>query len=191
MGEKIRAFVAIHLPESVLHAIGKAQDRLRRCGFDIRWVRKEGIHLTLKFLGDIERDTVNRVRAAMEESAKGCSAFNLQGQGLGVFPNARRPRVVWVGIAGEVAALFALQGRLESELEAIGFARDKRRFRGHLTLGRVKGRLDTHRFMKAMEELGPFETGSFCVESVALFQSTLRPQGAVYSKLAKVRLGDV
>jgi 2'-5' RNA ligase len=188
MGEKIRAFIAICLPESTLHAIAKVQDQLRKSGFSIRWVRKEGMHLTLKFLGDIDKGNIEGIRSAMEESAKGILGFALQAKGLGVFPHMNRPRVVWIGLSGDVGVLSALHGQLESHLEAQGFPKEKRRFTGHLTLGRAKGGLDNDKLRKALEKLDAFETALFPVQSVILYQSMLRPQGAVYTKLAEVHL---
>ncbi|NVM20916.1 MAG: RNA 2',3'-cyclic phosphodiesterase [Desulfobacterales bacterium] len=188
MGKKIRAFIAISVPEPVLEAIAKAQDRLRRSGLDIRWVRKEGIHLTLKFLGNIDVQDAKQVRAAMELAVEPFSPFTLRGEGIGFFPDLRRPRVVWAGLSGDVEDLKAFQGDLESRLKPLGFAKEKRPFKGHLTLGRVKGHLDRTRLSEAMEALEAFQTESFTAESVVLFQSDLRPGGAVYSRLAEVAI---
>ncbi len=185
---KIRSFIAISLPESVLRAIGKVQDTMGSSGLDIRWVRKEGIHLTLKFLGDIDSSDVDKIRSALEQGVKGFAPFLLKGEGVGVFPNLRRPRVVWAGISGDVQVLSALQGNLNAQLREVGFPKEKRRFKGHLTVGRVKGRLDSAKFRAALEEFGGFETESFEVQSVVLFQSTLQPQGAIYTKLAEIGL---
>ncbi len=188
MGEKIRTFIAISLPESVLQAMGQAQKTLGTLGHGVRWVRKEGIHLTLKFLGDVDRDDVEKIQMAMERAAEGSSPFVLAGEGMGVFPDPRRPRVIWTGLSGDLEVLFALQAHLESQLKGLGFPKEKRPFKGHLTLGRVKGRLDTTRLREALEGLRRFQTDAFTVRSVVLFQSTLRPQGAVYTKLAEVSL---
>lgn len=188
MGEKIRTFVAIRLPESVLHGIGKIQDQLRKSGFSIRWVRKEAMHLTLKFLGEVDKGVTDVIRSAMEESVKGFAPFVLQAKGVGVFPDVKRPRIVWVGVSGDVGVLSSLQGRLEGCLDAQGFPRETRRFLGHLTLGRAKGRLDQDKLRKALEKIDAFETESFPVHSVILFESTLRPQGAIYTRLAEVSL---
>jgi 2'-5' RNA ligase len=190
MGEKIRAFIAISLPESVLQAMGQAQQTLGTLGRGIRWVRKEGIHLTLKFLGDIDRDDVEKIQIAMERATEETSPFVLTGQGTGVFPDLRRPRVIWMGLSGDLQMLFALQANLETLLNDLGFPKDKRPFKGHLTLGRVKGRLDATELRAALEGLAGFQTDVFTVQSVALFQSTLRPHGAVYTKLAEVPLGS-
>jgi len=190
MGEKIRAFIAIRLPESVLQAMGQAQETLGRLGRGIRWVRKEGIHLTLKFLGDVDRDDVEKIQIAMERASEGSSSFVLAGEGIGVFPDLRRPRVIWIGLSGDLQVLLALQAHLDSQLKGLGFPKEKRPFKGHLTLGRVKGRPDTTRLREALEGLRRFQTDAFTVQSVALFQSTLRPQGAVYTKLTEVPLGN-
>ena len=185
MSEKIRTFIAIDLPESVLRAIAKAQDKLRRAGFGIRWVRPQGIHLTLKFLGDIEKDTVEKIHGAMEAAARSVSPPTLRGEGFGVFPDFRRPRVVWVGIAGDLEVLQGLQRDLDSELNGLGFPREKRAFKGHLTLGRAKGRLDGNQLRRALQRFEDFRTEPFTAEAVTLFQSDLRPTGAVYTKLAE------
>ena len=184
----MRAFIAISVPEFVLQAIAKAQETLRESGLDIRSVRKEGIHLTVKFLGNIDRDDVEQVRSAMERATKAFSPFTLKGEGIGIFPDLRRPRVVWAGISGDVEVLNALQSDLESQLRSLGFPEEKRPFRGHLTLGRVKGRLDRTKLREALEALGAFETEFFTAQSVVLFHSDLRPEGAVYSRLAEVPL---
>ena len=188
MGEKIRAFIAISVPEPVLQAIVKAQEGFQGSGLSIRWVRKEGIHLTLKFLGDIDRDDIEKIRAAMERVAKAFSPFTLRGEGVGVFPDLKRPRVVWVGVSGDVEPLRGFQRDLESQLDSLGFPREKRSFSGHLTMGRVKGRLERTKLSGVLEGLGDFRTESFTALSVVLFQSDLRPEGAVYSRLAEVPL---
>ena len=188
MGQEIRSFIAISIPETILQAIAEAQETLKGYDLGIRWVRKEGIHLTLKFLGNIGWDDVEEIRVAMKEAAKAFSPFTVRGEGIGVFPDLKRPRVIWVGVSGEVDVVRGLQRDLESRLNGLGFAREKRAFKGHLTLGRVKGRLDVARLTKALEALEGFRTHSFTAQSVVLFQSDLRPHGAVYSKLAEVPL---
>ena len=191
MAKKIRAFIAISLPEPVLQAIAKAQETLKGLGLKIRWVRKEGIHLTLKFLGDIEGDDVERIHAAIERATNSFSPFALRGEGIGVFPDLRRPRVVWVGVTEDVEALRALQRDLEYQLNELGFPKENRSFKGHLTVGRVKGRVDRTKLSEALKALGEFRTESFTAQSVVLFQSDLRQGGAVYSRLAEVPLKSV
>ncbi|MBW2171158.1 MAG: RNA 2',3'-cyclic phosphodiesterase [Deltaproteobacteria bacterium] len=188
MSEKIRTFIAISLPESVLQAMLNAQETLKGSGLKIRWVRKEGIHLTIKFLGDIDRGDVERIHGAMKQATKAFSPLVLQGEGVGVFPDLKRPRVVWVGLSGDMKALRVLQGELEAQLAGLGFPKEKRSFKGHLTLGRIKGRMDGVKLGEVLRALGDFRTTPFTVQSVVLFQSDLRPDGAVYSRLAEARL---
>lgn len=188
MSEKLRAFIAISLPESVLQAIVNAQKTLKDSGLKIRWVKKEGIHLTIKFLGDIERDHVESIHSAMQRATQAFSPLVLQGEGLGVFPDLKRPRVVWAGVSGDVKRLRALQGELEARLAGLGFPKEKRSFKGHLTLGRIKGRMDGVKLGEALRALGDFRTTTFTAQSLVLFQSDLRPDGAVYSRLAEATL---
>ena len=188
MSKKIRAFIAISLPERVLKAIAKLQETLKGSGLKIRWTRIEGIHLTIKFLGDIYWDDVEKIHEAMEQTTRNFSPFTLRGKGVGVFPDIRRPRVVWAGITGDIEELGLLQRDLENQLDRIGFPKERRAFKGHLTLGRVKGRVDLAKLSKALEAAEEFQTEPFTAESVVLFQSDLRPNGAVYSRLAEVPL---
>jgi 2'-5' RNA ligase len=188
MSEKVRAFIAISLPESVLQAMVNAQEDLKRSGLKIRWVRKEGIHLTVKFLGDIDRRDVDRIHGAMQQATQAFSPLVLRGEGVGVFPDLKRARVVWVGVSGDIKDLRDLQGELEDKLNGLGFPREKRSFKGHLTLGRIKGRLDGAKLGEALRALGDFQTEPFAVQSLVLFQSDLRPDGAVYTRLAEATL---
>jgi 2'-5' RNA ligase len=188
MSEKIRTFIAIDLPASVREVISRTQERLRKVGLGIRWVRPQGIHLTLKFLGDIEKSDVEKIGDAMGLAAGGAFPFSLRGEGLGVFPDFSRPRVVWVGLAGDVGLLQALQGSLDVQLQGLGFPRENRPFTGHLTLGRVKGRLDGAQLRRALQRFEDFTTEGFMAQAVTLFQSDLGPDGAVYTKLVEVPL---
>lgn len=188
MSEKIRSFIAIDLPASVLEVISKTQERLRKVGLGIRWARPEGIHLTLKFLGDIEKGDVEKIREAMGRAVEGASSFSLRGEGLGVFPDFDRPRVVWVGLSGDVHRLQALQRSLDVQLQELGFPGEKRPFKGHLTLGRAKGRLNGTQLRRALQRFEDFATEVFMAQALTLFQSDLRPDGAVYTKLVEVPL---
>ncbi len=188
MTDKIRTFVAIDLPDHVLRGIGSMQAGLKRSDLKIKWVRMESVHLTLKFLGDIPVGRVEEVGAAINEAITDVGPFTLAGKGVGVFPDFRRPRVVWTGIAGELAALQGLYERLEQALISIGFPKENRPFRAHLTVGRIKGRINKQTLRAALEEQEDFVTDPFNVASVILYQSTLRPQGAIYTKLVEAEL---
>ena len=137
--EQIRAFIAVELPPAVREAVEGVVRELRSgIGDGVRWVRPEGVHLTLKFLGDIDAGSVPAVSRAMAQCAASAAPFDLFLEGVGVFPNARRPRVIWIGLGGALEPLLALQHSIDRELEGLGFARERRPFTPHLTLGRVR-----------------------------------------------------
>jgi 2'-5' RNA ligase len=188
MPETIRTFIAFALPEHVISDLGRVQDGLKAAGIKARWVRVQGIHLTLKFLGNIELDQVDPVAAKMAEAARESGPLLLGAKGVGVFPNIRRPRVIWAGLSGDLAQLADLQRHIDAALSEIGFAREKRSFKGHLTMGRFKGRTDSRRMAQALEEFFGFETQTFTARQLVLFKSQLEPTGAVYSQLKTVPL---
>ena len=137
--EQIRAFIAVELPPAVREAVEGVVRELRSgIGDGVRWVRPEGVHLTLKFLGDIDADSVPAISDGLDRCAASAAPFDLFLEGVGVFPNARRPRVVWIGLGGALEPLLALQHSIDRELEGLGFARERRPFTPHLTLGRVR-----------------------------------------------------
>ncbi len=188
MTETYRAFVAIDLPESVRFALGALQEELKSSKFRVEWVRPESIHLTLKFLGDIEVARTDAIVGAMTLAAKGSTQLALVPSGLGVFPNARRPRVIWVGLGGQLDHLKSLQQTLDAHLADLGFPSETRPFKGHLTLGRVKGKIAVDRMQAALAKFNAFEFEGFEADRIILFKSELRPSGAVYTKVAQVNL---
>jgi 2'-5' RNA ligase len=188
MGNRIRAFIAIPLPREVLDLAGDLQDRLREQGLRMRWVRPTAIHLTLKFLGDIDPRQVADIEKVLAATASSSGSLDLAAKGLGVFPTVKKARVLWMGIAGETATLLTVQKDLETRLESLGFKPEKRRFNAHLTLARAKGRLDARRLVRCMETIGGFEALPFVARQIVLFQSDLRPDGAVYTRLASKNL---
>jgi len=188
MSETIRAFIAIELPEKIIDDIGKVQKSLQSYGFKVRWVRPQNIHLTLKFLGNIQKAEAGKVERALFESAEGIAPLTITVKGVGTFPSIKRPRVIWVGVAGQLDELRKFQKTLDDKLAATGFPKEKRTFKGHLTLGRVKDRIDPRRLLNALEEFSQFESAPFVVDRVVLFKSALKPTGAVYSKLVETSL---
>ena len=188
MPETFRAFVAIDLPESLRFALGAVQQELKTAKFRVKWVRPESIHLTLKFLGNIDVNRTDEIVNAMTLSARGRNALRLNASGLGVFPNARRPRVIWVGLGGQVDHLKSLQQTLDAHLADLGFPAETRPYKGHLTLGRVKGKIAVDRMQSALDEFNAFESEGFEADRIILFKSELHPSGAVYTKVARVNL---
>ncbi len=190
MADTLRAFIAIPLPPEVTDLAADLQTRLRSGGLKLRWVRLQGMHLTLKFLGDIPESLVGDLGRAMQRAGSGFGSVDLTTQGMGVFPGIRRPRVLWLGIGGETERLGQLHGRLDAELEQIGFARDKRPFRAHLTLARAKGVVNARLLLDAMQTRGQYAARPFQAQQMILYQSDLQPRGAVYTARAKVDLNE-
>ncbi|HXG50249.1 MAG TPA: RNA 2',3'-cyclic phosphodiesterase [candidate division Zixibacteria bacterium] len=178
----IRAFVGIRLDGRVVRAIAAAIEELKPKLHGIRWVAPEAFHLTLKFLGPISEEKIEPISSALGRSAKLFSRFTINAKGLGVFPETGRPRVLWVGL--EARGLEALASRVESELEPLGFDREKRSFTPHLTVGRWRrpeGGLAALR--TELERWRSREFGVSTVEDIVLFQSVLTRSGAVYTPI--------
>ncbi len=188
----LRLFIAVELPEEVLRYIGETVGELRQHGITgIRWVRGEGVHLTLRFLGNVPERQVQFVLDAMSTAAAGIHPFALQVHGAGAFPNLRVPRVLWLGVQGEMEPLLRFHGRLEEALEACGFPREPKAFTAHLTLGRVNGRLSPlalANLTQAMEGLRSQEPLALPVTALSLIESQLTPQGAIYQRKGQAPL---
>lgn len=189
----VRAFIAIETPETVRSALAELQRELRDCRADIRWVNPDNIHLTLKFLGDIEEKRIDRIVAGIRGSCKGNDPFRLEVRGLGLFPNLRSPRVLWADVLEE-GSLTGLQGRIEDAMDLLGFKSEKRRYSPHLTVGRFRSQKGKDRIFQGIEQHNRESFGTINVHTVTLMKSRLEPAGAVYSRLAVVplrRTGDV
>ena len=188
MANTIRSFIAVALPSSIVDYINDIKETLYSYRFNVRWVKPEAIHLTLKFLGDIDATDIGAVGAAMDRAVKETAPITLSVKGSGVFPGIRRPRVVWLGMGGQVPVLIALQKALDENLAAAGFEKEKRSFKAHLTLGRVKGVIDAAMLGKALSEMMNFESTPFIVDLIFLIKSELKPSGPVYTKLINTPL---
>ena len=188
MSNIIRTFIAIELPEKIIYTIRKVQEEIKSYGLKIRWVRPENIHLTLKFLGDIQAADTENVARAVSETATGYPPISLAVKGIGVFPGIKKPRVLWLGISKQLDLLTALQKTLDEKLEAMGFPKEKRPFRGHLTLGRIKSKIDPKTLHDVLKEFTQFESERFFADRIILYKSDLKPKGAVYTKLIETYL---
>lgn len=184
----IRTFIALKLPEQLTSLLESTQQKLMEYGFKVRWVRPENIHLTVKFLGDIQISDVDRISAVISESVRNFQPFSFYTKGLGVFPGIRRPRVIWVGLGGEVDQISGFQHHLDQSLSAIGYPKEKRPFQGHLTLGRFKGSVHSGKLAEVLNSQSGFVSDTVTIDRVTLFKSDLKPSGAVYSELASIPL---
>ena len=184
----IRSFLAIDLPEATRKALGTVQEHLKQSPTGVRWLKPSSIHLTLKFLGNIHPAQVDDIAAVTAQVVRNEPLLTLCAAGLGAFPNQRNPRVLWVGIDGEVKRLTHIQTRLEHDLVPLGFAREQRGFRAHLTLGRVKDKRNRQALIDAMATLDMEPFNSFDADEIILYKSDLRPTGAIYTKLHRMPL---
>jgi len=188
MPQTIRTFIAFELPPAVISLLDKVQQDLERLKIRARWVRPANIHLTLKFLGDINPDHIDKIGLAMAGAAGDFSPVTLSVRGIGVFPGIKRPRVIWVGLGGDIRSLLAFQSRLEEKLAGAEFPKDKRSFKAHLTLGRIKQAANPAVIRQMISEYASLNSDKFICDQVFLFKSDLQPSGAVYSKLKQTRL---
>jgi len=191
--EQVRTFIAIELDETINTALTDLQEQLKVKvpQGSVRWVRSEGIHLTLKFLGDVPADRIGEIERALAQACAGFPAFSVSVEGLGCFPDPRRPCVVWVGVREESGTLRRLQKAIEDGMEKLGFAPEGRKFDAHLTLGRTQRRAssgDVRRLGQLVSETDIGSLGQMEARSVSLIKSDLRPTGAVYTRLAAVEL---
>jgi 2'-5' RNA ligase len=185
----MRAFIAFDLPPEITRLAADLQACLQRQGLKLRWVRPGNIHLTLRFLGEIPSEQSADVAQAMRMAAMGGSPIQLSAQGMGVFPGLRKPRVLWMGLGGQTELLARAAARLEAELAPLGIPREDRPFKAHLTLARFQKPLDARRLQAALEACGGFTPQPLMAAEMVLFQSDLRPQGSIYTALARVALG--
>jgi 2'-5' RNA ligase len=191
--EQIRSFIAIELPEEAKKGLARLRRELERDEHKfVKWVDPGGIHLTLKFLGNIPSNRVTEITETMEKATQGISPFHLEISGLGAFPSLRQARVFWVGIGGEMDKLSRLQQNIDSALAALGFAKEERPFVPHLTLARTREGASPPERRSFGELVGSttFEDKyPVVVEAVRLMRSQLMPAGAIYTCLSVVGLG--
>jgi 2'-5' RNA ligase len=180
----MRTFIAIEIPAEIKTALSGLQTELRRAGAEVSWTKPESIHLTLKFLGEIEERLVGEIERACVDVAAEFQPFTLDLNGAGVFPNARQPRVLWAGLSGEIGKAVEIQRRLDERLAAIGFEREEKPFRPHLTIGRVKSNRKTRELL-ALTRSYQLPKLSFDVKEIVVMKSELHPAGARYTSLAR------
>jgi len=185
----IRSFVAIDISGEIRDNLKKIAAELKPKVNDIKWGRVDGIHLTLKFLGNVAQSMIPSLRGVMEEAAHTARPFKIGVKGLGAFPNPRNARVIWAGLEEPTGALGELARRIEKGMEPLGFAPEKRPFHPHLTIGRArKGGRPGKELVGLIEHHHTREFGFFTANELILFKSDLKPGGAVYTKMETVGL---
>ena len=190
--QSIRSFIAIELPEEVKSGILELRNEFNKAGCtSIKWVAPQSIHLTLKFLGDVQLKKIDEIKKALEKATQGIAPFQLNTGELGAFPNLRKPRIFWLGLTGDLKLLLTLQQGVDKALIALGFPKEDRPFSPHITIARVRESATHEERTKFGEQIGkvPFTNKyDINVDSINLMKSQLLPTGAVYSCLTHFTL---
>ena len=189
MGSTLRTFVAINIPANIKQELARVQDLFRHADIGVRWVRPEGLHVTLKFLGEVEEERIAEIRSVMVEAARGASAFTLELTEVDAFPNARYPRIIWMGLEDASGELQRLQEKLDKGFRKLGFEPEGREYSPHLTMGRVAASRGRGQLIRLLHTEKRRHGGIFEVSAVDPMRSTLTPAGAEYALLGSVPLG--
>ncbi len=185
----IRSFLAFELPPEIREKIGEVSIELQKLTLPVRWVKVTNIHLTIIFLGYVDEDKIDDIKEKVNLVVKRFSIFKTRLNGIGVFPNWRKPRVIWVGLGEEIERLSTLREELQTGLKVLGFKPEKRPFAPHLTIGRFKGLLDRDEELKSILDRYHDLSGDLqYLNELVLFKSDLKPDGPVYTKMASWQL---
>ncbi|RPH95130.1 RNA 2',3'-cyclic phosphodiesterase [candidate division KSB1 bacterium] len=183
----MRLFIAIDLPEDWKRLLAQPETSIGWLGRGVKWVDPHSTHLTLKFLGEVEEKMLPDIQAGMATACREVESFSMQLKGTGVFPNAKMPRVYWVGIDAP-PNLMTLQARIEQEMETLGFEKEERAFKPHLTLARIKDPAGKQRMTEALLSY-KIESGAVTVRETLLMRSHLSSEGARYEAMWRCPLG--
>ena len=185
----MRAFIAVDISEEARRLVAERIALLRAQFSDLRvgWDKPEKLHLTLKFLGEIPPEKLTQIIAAVENAAKEIESFSLALEGAGAFPPRGAARVLWLGVKDESQNLSEFQKRLEAETERIGFERERRAFKPHLTIARLK-EPGKSRNLTDLHLQTKFPAVNFSVSEIVVYKSDLRPTGSIYTPLARIDL---
>ncbi len=182
-----RIFLAIDLPKDLIKAVEKEQLKWMETGAGVKWVSPNQIHLTLKFIGEIAEARLKQLIEATEQICKQIQSFPLSLEGTGAFPSPKRPKVFWLGVAGDLDMLHSLQESIESGLEKVGFPRENRKFSPHITIARTKREKRLTELLRQMVA-SQLPSTNFDVKEVVIYQSILGPEGPKYIPLARCPL---
>ncbi|MBI4042635.1 MAG: RNA 2',3'-cyclic phosphodiesterase [Deltaproteobacteria bacterium] len=186
----MRVFAALMLPEELAEKLGEVMRSAKSTSADVRWVKPENIHLTLKFLGEQSEEEVREISARIEKAVLGVSAFAVELRGVEIFPSLRRPKVVVANLGGGKGEVLHLFQRIEEALAELNIPREDRDFTAHVTFGRVKSPLRLASLEKELAARRDLLFGEWKISEVCLMQSTLKPEGAQYSVLERYLLRE-
>jgi 2'-5' RNA ligase len=183
----VRIFISVELPEEIKKKIFKATAEMRAIESGIKWVEEQNLHLTLKFLGWVEDNDLERLKSLTEEAVKGFGAFKIKLEGFGSFPGGKTPRVLWIGITEGAEHLIGIANSLEKSLS--GFRSEERGFSAHLTIGRVKDKKGVDEVNNKLAQIKDLSFSETVVDDVKIMKSTLTRKGPVYEMYHRIVLG--
>jgi RNA 2',3'-cyclic 3'-phosphodiesterase len=184
----MRTFIAIEFSEEIKDTLSQAEAHLKYSGVDVKWVEKENIHLTIKFLGEVDEKKLEEIKTALDIIGSQTKPFDSTIKDLGVFPKIEYPRVIWAGIDKGALELKALSEKVDTALSKLGFEKEVRPFVAHLTIGRVRSPKNKEKLKEKMAAYKLPEIPPHRIDSILLFQSTLTPKGSIYTKLHEAHL---
>ena len=188
---KVRTFIAIELAPHVIDKLTRLQEELRGAGAKVKWVAKQNLHLTVKFLGDVEYEKVNDISRVITDAVADTVPFTLNVRGIGTFPKGgRTPRVVWAGVEGDIETLEKIFTRLNESLVGFGVPYEKRRFSPHATIGRVRSPAGANRLVEAIRVHEDTDFGETEISGLVFFMSELTSKGPIYTALAHIPFGE-
>ena len=183
MSNTLRTFIAITLNSEIQQFLSRTQDHLKKLGCDIKWVKPENIHFTLKFLGDVKLKKIDEVKQTLENLAKNMQPVDIELTQLGAFPNVQRPRILWAGIKDEEKRITQFAKLLEDHFGKIGFKKEKKPFSPHLTIGRIRSPKNLNLLSEMISKYSLPVDLKQTAQNITLYKSTLTPAGPIYEPL--------
>jgi RNA 2',3'-cyclic 3'-phosphodiesterase len=187
----MRAFIAVELPQEIKDSLSRLQGQLKKSGADVKWIEPNNIHLTLKFLGEIDEKQLEKIIRIIEDTVKDKNAFHARISSIGAFPKINYPRVIWVAIDKGDNEAKQTAKELEEKIAKIGIPRENKAFSSHITIGRTRSTINRERLVKDLSALENNLANTdleFIVAKITLFKSALTPNGPIYESLKEASL---
>ncbi|MFH1888628.1 MAG: RNA 2',3'-cyclic phosphodiesterase [Candidatus Omnitrophota bacterium] len=186
----MRAFIAIELPQEIKDSLENLQEELKTARSDVKWVRPENIHLTMKFLGEINDKQLDKINDIIDQAVEKRNSFRMRISSLGAFPKIDSPRVIWIGIDTGDKEVKEMAAELEEKIAEIGISKEERQFSSHITIGRTRSPLNREKLVVYIKNKADLcgKNLEFYVGMITLFKSTLTPKGPIYEALKRANL---
>jgi 2'-5' RNA ligase len=184
----VRLFVAVEIAGEIRKKLAEFQDALKKVDADVGWIAPENLHITLKFIGSIDEEKIEAITNIIKDSVTHIRPFDLDYRGVGILPAEKNPRVIFVEVIDGGGVLVKIHERLDNQLMALGVEHEDRKFKAHLTVGRIKTRRNVRKLIENLNSYNGFDFGSEHVTQVVLMKSNLSPEGPIYTKLHGVDL---